>query len=238
MITVKFEVIDLESQIDILKDFLNTGGKTTEYIAKSLGFDGNEIFQNFEEKIEKLYNKSLDEMKKKCVVFQKAWDNKKDFINKEFTKVFGRTFDFDCVARVNLNPIMPRFLDSKTFDINFECDEDFFLMTTCHEIAHFAWFTVFRENFPKPPATEYESPHRVWLISEIAIEPIFRFSKLHTLSKLHPAYDYFYLHKIKGQTVAEIANCLYKQSKNIKDFQKNMLNFFDEEKAKKLIDII
>lgn len=235
MINVKFEVIDLESQIDILKDFCFRDGNTAEYVAKCLGLEASSITKNFEKKIEKMYTKNLGAMKKKCLVFQKAWDGKKDFINKEFTKVFGRTFDFDCLARVNLNPIMPRFLKEKILDINFECDEDFSVMTTCHEIAHFAWFEVLAENFPEIPATQYETPHTPWLISEIAVEPIFRFSKLHTLSPKQPAYDYFYTDKIGEQTVTEIANSLFKKSKNIVDFQKNMLNFFDKEKSQDLI---
>ena len=235
MINVKFEVIDLESQIDILKDFCFRGGNTAEYVAKCLGLEASSITKNFEKKIEKIYTKNLGAMKKKCLVFQKAWDCKKDFINKEFTKVFGRPFDFDCLARVNLNPIMPRFLKEKNFDINFECDEDFSVMTTCHEIAHFAWFEIFAENFPEISARDYESPHPAWLISEIAVEPIFRFSKLHTLSPKQPAYDYFYTEKIGEQTVAEIANNLYKESKNIKDFQKKMLKFFNQEKTETLI---
>lgn len=235
MIDLKFEVIDLESQIKTLKSFIDIGDDYAKFIAENLGLEASSITENFEEKIKKLYTKNLGAMKKKCLVFQKAWDNKKDFINQELAKVFGQTFDFNCVARVNLNPIMPRFLKEKIFDINFECDEDFSVMTTCHEITHFAWFKIFAENFPKIPATQYETPHTPWLVSEIAVEPIFRFSKLHTLSPKQPAYDYFYTNKIGEQTVAEIANLLYKKSKNIVDFQKNMLSFFDKQKSQDLI---
>ena len=235
MINVKFEVIDLESQIDILKDFCFRGGNTAEYVAKCLGLEASSITKNFEKKIEKMYTKNLGAMKKKCLVFQKAWDNKKDFINQELAKVFGQTFDFNCVARVNINPIFPRHLDTKTFDIHFECDANFMLLNAVHEITHFAWFEVLAENFPEIPATQYETPHTPWLVSEIAVEPIFRFSKLHTLSPKQPAYDYFYTNKIGEQTVAEIANLLFKKSKNIVDFQKNMLNFFDKEKSQDLI---
>ena len=78
-------------------------------------------------------------------------------------------------------------------------------------------------------------PYTPWLISEIAVEPIFRFSALHTLSSKLPTYDYFYTTKIGEQTVAEIANNLYKESKNIKDFQQKMMDFFEQEKTETLI---
>lgn len=235
MINVKFEVIDIESQIETLKSFIERGDDTAKFVAESLGLAVSSISQNFEKRIEELYNKNLDAMQKSCVVFQRVWDDKKDFINQEFIKVFGRAFDFDCVARVNLNPIMPRFLKNKTFDINFECDEDFSLLTTCHEIAHFAWFELLAENFPHISVSEYEYPSPVWLASEIAIEPIFRFSKLHTLSPACPAYEYFYTQKIGDCTVAETANNIYKKSKNFGDFQKKMLQFFDKQKSEDLI---
>lgn len=235
MIDLKFEVIDLESQIKTLKSFIDIGDDYAKFIAENLGLEASSITENFEEKIEKLYNKNLDSIQKRCIVFQKSWDNKKDFINQELAKVFGQTFDFNCVARVNINPIFPRFLDTKTFDIHFECDEDCMLLNATHEISHFAWFEIFAQNFPSVPFRHYHMPYTPWLISEIAVEPIFRFSALHTLSSKLPTYDYFYTEKIGGQTVAEIANNLYKESKNIKDFQQKMMNFFSQEKTETLI---
>ena len=225
MINVKFEVIDLENQLDILKAFLKRGGKTADYIAKHTGLD---FSGDIDAEIERIYHQNFDIMQKKCVEFQKAWDEKRDFINQEFTKIFGEEFNFDCVSRVNLNPISPRFLDEKTFDMDFKQDNNEMLKTSAHEIVHFAWFEVLARAFPEIPRTHYESPNLVWLVSEIAVEPIFRFSKLHTLSSTLPAYSQFYEDKIDGKTVAENANLIFEQSENIKDFQKNILEFFQK----------
>lgn len=232
MINVKFEVIDIESQIETLKSFIERGDDTAKFVAESLGLAVSSISQNFEKRIEELYNKNLDAMQKSCVVFQRVWDDKKDFINQEFIKVFGRAFDFDCVARVNLNPIMPRFLKNKTFDINFECDEDFSLLTTCHEIAHFAWFELLAENFPHISVSEYEYPSPVWLASEIAIEPILGFQNC-TPFRLLALLMNISIHK--KLAIAQLLKRLIiftKKAKILGIFKKRCYNFLTNKKVK------
>ena len=115
---------------------------------------------------------------------------------------------------------------------------DEYLLSTCiHEILHFAWFELWQQNFPHIPQTEYEYPHPSWLISEIALEPLFRFSKLKNLiTDKFFAYEYFYHEKINNQTISSIANKIFSESENILKFQQKMFDYFyNNPKAKKLI---
>lgn len=237
MINVKFEVISLEEQIHIIEDFLSAKNPTSQYVAETLGFDITLAKAKRKKIITNLYHEKQVEMQSATARFQQAWDNTRDFINNEFVKIFSKEFSFDCVVRVNLNPTFPRFLQEKMFDLHYQCTDEYVLLNTVHEIVHFAWFEIWKENFPAHNPEEYDWPHLDWLISEIATEPIFRFSNLKNLSTLNPAYDYFYTEKIDGKTIADIANNLYQTSENINDFQIKMYNFFKKNDYEKLINI-
>ena len=47
MINVKFEVIDLESQIKTLKSFINISNDYAKFIAENLGLEASSITENF-----------------------------------------------------------------------------------------------------------------------------------------------------------------------------------------------
>ena len=237
MINVRFEVISLSEQIDIIESFFSSGISTSQLITDTLGFDISLSKAERDKIITKLYQENQNEMQSAAERFQQAWDNTRDFINIEFVKIFGKEFSFNCCARINLNPISPRFLQEKMFDLHYECTEEYMLLNTVHELVHFAWFEIWKENFPDHKPEEYDWPHLDWLISEIVIEPIFKFSNLKKITTLNPAYDYFYEEKIDGKTLADIANLLYQNSANINDFQKNIYNFFHKIDYKKLINI-
>ncbi|MBO5309664.1 MAG: hypothetical protein J6A98_00480 [Clostridia bacterium] len=237
MINVKFEVISLSEQIDIIESFFSSVISISQLIADTLGFDISLSKADRDKIITKLYHENQNEMQNAAARFQQAWDNARDFINNEFVKIFGKEFSFNCCARINLNPTSPRFLQEKMFDLHYECTEEYMLLNTVHELVHFAWFEIWKENFPDHKPQEYDWPHLDWLISEIVIEPIFKFSNLKKITTLNPAYDYFYEEKIDGKTLAELANNFYQSSTNIHDFQKNMYNFFHKIDYKKLINI-
>ena len=237
MINVKFEVITLKEQIQIIENFLSSKNQTSEFISEFFGFNFNFIKRNdIKIKLTKLYNERVEDLSSSCLRFQKVWNDNCEMINIELIKIFGKEFDFECTAYVNLNPVWPRYLEAKCFDVNLDASEDYLLSASTHEIIHFIWFEIWKETFPNIKKDEYDYPNLSWLISEIAIEPIFRFSKLNNLSNTHPAYDYFYTEKIGNKTIVEIANDIFKYSKDIKDFQLNIYKFFkDNEETNKLI---
>ena len=237
MINVKFEVITLEDQIQVIENFLSFKNQTSEFIAEFFDFDIDCIKSNdIKTKLTELYNKRIEDLNRSCLKFQKVWNKKFEMINTELTRIFGKEFNFECTAYVNLNPVWPRYLSAKCFHVNLDSTEDYLLSSSTHEIIHFIWFEIWKESFPNIPKEEYDYPNLSWLISEIVIEPIFRFSKLKNLSNFNPAYDYFYTDKIGNKTIAEIANNIYKRSNDVRDFQQKIYDFFkDNAETKKLI---
>ena len=240
MIKIKFFVKELTEQISIIQDFLKRKNNLSNYIAKCFDIDINLPKQKrdkeIKEKITKLYYEKFEEMKNSCAKFQSAWDNSATFINEELINIFGKEFFFECKGFINLNPIFPRYLETKSFDIHTDCDDEEMLFSSTHEIIHFVWFEIWKENFPNTLPIECEFPNLIWFISELAIEPIFRFSNLKELSSCNPAYDYFYTDKLGNKTLAETANEIFASSKNINDFQIKIYNAFkDNEEIYKLI---
>lgn len=237
MIKVRFEVINIKEQIQVIESFLASKNQMSEFIAKFFQLDISNVSKyEIKTRLTEIYNERIKDLENSKNKFQKVWNENYENINNELIKIFGREFNFECIAYVNLNPIWPRYLDSKCFDVNLDASNDYLLLASTHEIVHFIWFEFWKENFPKIDKKDYDYPNLSWLISEMAIEPIFRFSNLKELSVSNPAYDYFYVDKIKDKTVAEIVNDIFKESKDINDFQINVYNFFKNNKeTKKLI---
>jgi len=234
MIKLKVEVKDLESQIEIIQSFLSKRSLFSEKIANYFSglencFELQEDEKNelIKEKITKFYALRLKDMQEKAKQLQEVWNEKMDFINEEFIKIFGREFDYNCTCYVNLNPVYPRYIDSKSFDVNLDVTSDQFLSACAHEITHFAWFDVWKENFPNMKKRDRERPSKVWLISEIVVDPIFKYSRLKELSNIKPAYSYFYKEKIGNRNLIDLVREIY-QGKDIKEFQKDMFKLFDK----------
>ena len=227
MIKIKFEVLKLNKQTEIIEDFLLCDNQTSEYIKKFFKFDDSiKSKRDISYGIAQLYNNRMCDLIDSANRFQILWDENSETLNKELFEIFGRQFEFDCIAYVNLNPIWPRFLEEKCFHVNVDAGDRYLLQSVMHEIVHFIWFEIWHQTFPKIPKSDYDYPNLSWIISEIAIEPIFRFSNLKNLCDEYPAYKYFYEEKIDGKTVTEIANKIYKDNKSIIDFQKTIYKFF------------
>lgn len=229
MISVKYVEKTLDEQIDAIKMFLNEPNDLSMYLVNYFNltdyFHKTETEKNLllKQKFGELYRDNQDLLAKKVETCQRQWEKHKDFINSQFQAIFGEKFDFDCVAHVNFNPICPRFIESKEFDVNALDNDAGILETSLHEIIHFAWFKDWKEQFPKTNHTDMNAPSLDWLISEIAVDPIFKNSELKSFLITEPAYDYLYQEKINGQNLMKVVNDLYRQSSSIKDFQNQML---------------
>lgn len=231
MINVKFVVKDLDDQISILIEFISSDNLTSNYIADFLGLDKNNLGKEVvKTKITNLYVDNVEDLNNAKFRFQEIWDKNSEEINNELTKMFGKEFNIECIAYINLNPVCPRYLNEKSFDVNVNSGDNYLLQTCIHEIIHFIWFDVWKETFPSIPESDYDYPNISWLLSEIAIGSIFKFSNLNKYSENNVAYDIFYVEKIGEKTISEIANDIYLNSIDIKDFQKNLYNFFKNNK--------
>ncbi len=77
----------------------------------------------------------------------------------------------DIEARVGLNPVCPRHLESSSFDAFYKFSPMGMAVTSIHEIIHFIWFYVWNKIF-NDNIVEYENPHLKWILSEMVVDII------------------------------------------------------------------
>lgn len=231
MIKVKFEIMPLDEQIKVIQEFMKEKSQMAEYIADYFGLTQYLSSPNLDEivreKISEAYAQRESKFDGRKEDFQRVWNEAEQEINSCIESVFGKSYDFSCTAYVNLNPVCPRYLQQKAFDVYYAASWSETLQDLIHEIIHFAWFEEWKKNFPNADESEFEYPAKVWLISELAVDPIFKFSNLNKFVASVPAYHYFYEEKIDGEKLIERVRKLFLDSKDIKEFQEKMLKLFE-----------
>lgn len=120
------------------------------------------------------YQEKEASIQEKIVTYQQYWNQHKE----QITEALTESFQFDCseilndlTCNITLNPVCPRFLEEKSFDLFYLNSEKGALGVTLHELIHYVWFVVWNKVF-LDSYQEYESPTLKWLISEMVVEAI------------------------------------------------------------------
>lgn len=163
-----------------------------------------------------------DEISEKLISYQQYWEDNKQTIIPSLEQIFEVSLEDklnDMTARIGLNPICPRHLETHSFDVFYLSSPVGAIETALHEIVHFVWFIVWQGLF-QDNIEEYDTPHLKWIFSEMAVHPIL---KEQTIAKYtlyeKPAYEYFYQIEADGNSFMERLNQLY-QDTSIKEFMK------------------
>jgi hypothetical protein len=110
------------------------------------------------------------EFEKKRKIFQKEWNKLNDDVMLVLSKVVEQDWpekDKKIFARVSLNPICPRYIKQRTFDVFYEQKPNYMKSVAIHEILHFIYFEKWKRVFPKTKEKEFDAPHLVWQLSEM-----------------------------------------------------------------------
>lgn len=122
----------------------------------------------------------------------------------------------DLRANISLNPVSPRFLKEKYFEVFYLNSQRGAMGIAIHEIIHFLWFHVWQQVFVDDPK-EYERPHIKWVLSEMVVESIMSDARLSTLNPYYPrenggcVYPYFQDMVIEGIPALETLDKMYRQ---------------------------
>ena len=128
----------------------------------------------------------------------------------------------DLVGNITLNPICPRFLRQRTFDLFYKSSEAGALGLSLHEVVHYFWFWVWHRHFGDS-YEEYESPSLQWILSEMVVEALMSDPRLSSLNPYYPrenggcVYPYFQTMQVEGAPVLQTLAALYKEH-SITDF--------------------
>ncbi|MEK6855765.1 MAG: hypothetical protein AABX66_01255 [Nanoarchaeota archaeon] len=230
-----FEAIDNpEGMIRLMNNFLIYSGK---------GFDWSKIYAkeypDFGKLIKKLDNSEdlrkisssffkelyyyqLSNLKKIAKSFQLNWDKDGSKLLLALSKVVEKEWTEDCKemkAWISLNPICPRFLEQRAFDVYWKLSNNEMKETCLHEILHFIWFEKWKEVFPNYNEREFESPHLIWKLSEIVPFAVLGDKRVQKVFKHIPSvYPEWTSKKIEGKLLLECIQEIYDQRNSFEEF--------------------
>jgi hypothetical protein len=191
----------------------------------------NFITKNF---FETYYKKEIGNLEKVRKEYQKAWDKINNKIMIALSEIVEYSWPKNCekiTARVSLCPINPRYIKSRTFDINYSASLHSMKAITIHEILHFIYFEKWKRIFPKIPEKKFEAPYLVWDLSELITSIVLSDKRIQNVFKHKPTpYKEHEKMKISGKCVLNYINELYKKRKNFEDFLRKSWRFVKKHK--------
>lgn len=160
------------------------------------------------------YQGLLPELEEKREAYQACWEENRQEVEEALGDIFwtplAKRFQ-NIRANITLNPVCPRFLAERAFDLFYRNSPRGALGMSLHEIVHFLWFDRWNDIFHDGPA-EYEAPHLKWLFSEMAVKPILGDSRLAARNPYYPddcVYEYFGTMTVEGRPILETMEELF-----------------------------
>lgn len=191
-----------------------------------------------EQMMRTIYARAEETINNKVCLYTKHWEK----CSAQITEALSEAFDMDCASEFNdlqcnvsINPIMPRFLKERQFDLFYLNSEKGAIGDAIHEIIHFVWFFVWNRLY-KDSYDEYERPSLKWILSEMAVEPVMRDPRLSTINPYFPRenggciYPYFFDMKADGKYVLETLNEMYR-SQHIEEFMCSSYDYCKKHEA-------
>lgn len=172
-----------------------------------------------------IYENLKDELDIKAERYNSHFQNHRAQIEDALSDAFeldARTVFSDLTGNVTMNPICPRFLKERYFDVFYLNSERGALGLALHEVIHYFWFAVWNRHFGDN-YDEYETPSLKWILSEMVVEAIMSDERLCSLNPYYPKenggciYPYFQNMVAGGAPVLDVIGKLYREN-SIVDF--------------------
>lgn len=150
----------------------------------------------------------------------------------QITDALSDAFEVDCAVLFNdlrcnvcINPISPRFLEQRSFEVFYLNSERGAVGTSIHEIIHFIWFYVWNDLY-HDDYSEYERPSLKWILSEMVVESIMKDFRLSSVNPYFPRenggciYPFFFDMKAGGARILDTLDSMYRNLR-IRDFMQS-----------------
>ncbi len=225
---IKFELMSLEEIAGILewaiiidKGILPTSNYVLQLypelqnIKNWKNFSSNERSNIIKKLIKDNYINSKNEYKNILCNYKIIWEKYNNDFMYNLSKVLNINWSNELKVisvKAGKIPIYPREIDTHSFYIG-KMEEESFIETVMHECCHFLYFEKWKELFKNWKIEEFESPHIIWHLSEIAIDPILNNSEIQKVYK-HDfrAYKNFYSININGKNLMETIKNIYNEN--------------------------
>jgi hypothetical protein len=243
---VKFEVAPLDSIFHVIHHFLNPPKKQWDWSSAIYNAypDLSSRISGIKDKkkrreaeyafFRETYEKEMPLLEKQRDEYQSEWDRISDKVMDVFTEVIEQEWpDKDTVmhARVSLNPICPRFIKTRTFDVYYKQDSNRMKATAIHELLHFIYFEKWKSIFPETKPREFDSPYLVWHLSEMVPRVILNDKRFQDIFQHeHGSYKVYEKATIEGKPLLSYLQGFYDQRTNFEDFLRKSWQFVQSHK--------
>lgn len=191
--------------------------------------DSKEIEQISSEFFTNFYNAHKDNLEIITKDFQAEWDKDENKLLKTLSEVVEKEWTEDCKeikAWVSLNPICPRYLKQRTFEVFWKYPIERMKATSLHEILHFIWFEKWKDVFKDYKESEFEAPNLVWKLSEMVPVAILNDNRLKKIfNHEHSVYKEWENKKINDKPLLCYIKEMYDNRKDIADFMVKSYEF-------------
>lgn len=185
--------------------------------------------------LKSVYEEAKSEIDRKAQAYAAYWNRYSAQIQQALSEAFETELtSLFCEMRcdVSMNPVSPRFLDEKRFEVFYLNSERGAIGTAIHEIIHFVWFYVWNQVF-LDSYEEYECRSLKCILSEVVVESIMADERLASLNPYFLReqggciYPYFFDMRAGGELVTDVIEKLYK-SCDIRTFMRKSYAFCQE----------
>ena len=175
--------------------------------------------------LKKTYEKIENEINNKVILYNDHFQKHKGQIEDALSDAFGIDAHLmfnDLSGNITMNPICPRFLKERTFDVFYMNSEKGAIGMSLHEVIHYFWFDIWNRHFDDC-YEEYENPSLKWILSEMVVESIMSDKRLSSINPYFPRenggciYPYFQNMIVNGSPILHTIDTLYRQN-SIADF--------------------
>lgn len=238
---VEFSVAPLDKTFSWIHYFLNPAKKDWDW--------SNAIYKSYPELKSKLQNvkdkkkrkeieyrfftevfqKERIELEKRAKIFQSEWNKINEDVMLVLSKVVEQEWsdkDRKFFARNSLNPICPRWIKSRIFDVYYKDSSREMKSTAIHEILHFIYFEKWKKVFPRTEEKEFDAPYLVWQLSEMVTGIILNDKRVQNVFKYKfNSYKEFENFKLNKKPLLSYLQDFYDNRKDFADFLKKSWKF-------------
>lgn len=164
-----------------------------------------------EKELRRVWDEAADELDRKVDAYNRHFIRYREQIEDALSEAFEmdtKAVFNDLTGNICLNPICPRYLLERCFDVFYRNSERGALGLSLHEIIHYLWFHVWNRHF-HDGYEEYETPSLKWILSEMVVESIMDDPRLSSINPYYPresggcVYSYFQDMVIDGRPILD-----------------------------------